>query len=572
MKQPNPFGELCAKWMIQHFFVAGIALAAAAVIVGCARLRPAEKSAQTSVATPVVIPRPAKLVLQAGHFNVGPATAVGIESEADDALEAAAFLSDWLIQATGDAHPVNTFVDEERPRGIIFTKRGAKPEWGEEGYGLEITSKQAFIRANSAAGFFYGVQTLRQLLPPDAETVAGSQGTREWSAPCVTIEDMPRFGWRGLMLDSSRHFQEKEFIEHLLDVMAYHKLNRFHWHLIDANGWRLEIKRYPELAKKGSWRGTDARGDSGWYTQEDVREIVAYAKHRHIMVIPEIEMPAHTESALYVFPQLTCTGKPIEVGEPGLDYFTKNDSNLPYCAGKEATFEFLENVLTEVTELFDAPFIHVGGDERPNGSWERCPDCQARMKAVGAKDEHDLQNYFMRRITDFLATKHRRVISWAVTRSDPYNPEDMDDLGHDAIIQNWHEETRFALSKGWDVINSANRFVYLDYPAFSLVGKPAWMPLLPLEKVYQFEPVPDGVSGDAAKHVWGGEACLWTEEVPQEKIYDALFPRLLALAEVTWSPATGKNYADFAARVKLHAAWLRGMGVEYGRPPEEDAK
>jgi hexosaminidase len=259
------------------------------------------------MATPVVIPRPVKLVLQAGHFKVGPATEVGVVSGADDAREAAAFLSDWLTQATGGARPVNTFVDEERPRGIIFTKRGAKPEWGEEGYGLEITSKQALIRANSAAGFFYGVQTLRQLLPPEAETVAGSRGTHEWSAPCVTIEDMPRFGWRGLMLDSSRHFQEKEFIEHLLDVMAYHKLNRFHWHLIDANGWRLEIKRYPELAKKGSWRGTDARSDSGWYTQEDVREIVAYAKRRHIMVIPEIEMPAHTESALYVFPQLTCT-------------------------------------------------------------------------------------------------------------------------------------------------------------------------------------------------------------------------------------------------------------------------
>jgi hexosaminidase len=572
MKQPNLFRELCAKRMIQHFFVAGIALAAAGIIMGCARLRPVEKSAQTPVATPTVIPRPVKLVLQAGYFKVGPATAVGVESGADDARGAAAFLSDWLTKATGGAHPVNTFVDEELPHGITFMKRGAKPEWGEEGYGLEITSKQVLIRANSAAGFFYGVQTLRQLLPPEAETVAESRKTREWSAPCVAIEDMPRFGWRGLMLDSSRHFQEKEFIEHLLDVMAYHKLNRFHWHLIDANGWRLEIKRYPELAKKGSWRGTDARSDSGWYTQEDVREIVAYAKHLHIMVIPEIEMPAHTESALFVFPQLTCTGKAIEVGEPGLDYFTKNDSNLSYCAGKEATFEFLENVLTEVTQLFDAPFIHVGGDERPNGSWEQCPDCQARMKAVGAKDEHDLQNYFMRRITDFLATKHRRVISWAVTRSDSYNPKDLDDLGHDSIIQSWHEETRFALSKGWDVINSANRFVYLDYPEFSVVGKPAWMPLLPLEKVYQFEPVPKEVSGDEAKLIWGGEACLWTEAVPQEKIYGALFPRLLALAEVTWSPAAGKNYEDFAARVKLHAAWLKGMGVEYGRPPGEAAK
>jgi hexosaminidase len=572
MRQPNLFKELCAKSTVRNLFVVGIALAAAGVIAGCARSRPVEKRAQTPPAAPAVIPRPVKLVPQPGHFEVGPATAVGVVRGADEARGAAAFLSDWLRQATGGARPVNTFEDEEQPRGIIFTKRGAKPEWGEEGYGLEITSKQVLVRANSAAGFFYGVQTLRQLLPPQAEGDAGSHGTHEWHAPCVEIEDFPSFGWRGLMLDSSRHFQEKEFIEHLLDVMAYHKLNRFHWHLIDANAWRLEIKRYPELARKGSWRGTDARGDSGWYSQDDVREIVAYAKRLHIMVIPEVEMPAHTASALYVFPQLTCTGKPIEVGKPGLDYFTQNAGNLPYCAGKEATFEFLENVLTEVTELFDAPYIHVGGDERPDGFWEKCPDCQARMKAVGARDEHDLQNYFMRRITDFLATKNRRVISWAVTRSDAYDPKDLDDLGHDAIIQNWHEETRFALSQGWDVINSANRFVYLDYPEFSLAGKPDWMPLLPLEKVYQFEPVPEGVSADAAKHVWGGEACLWTEQVPQENVYAALFPRLLALAEVTWSPADGRNYDEFAARVALHAAWLKRMGVEYGRPPEETAK
>ncbi len=572
MQQPSFSKEHCAKCIVHRLFRVGITLAAAGVIVGCARLHPVDERTQTPSAMPVVIPRPVKLVLQAGHFEVGPATTVGVVSGADDAREAASFLCDWLTPATGGARTVNTVVDGEWPRGIILTKRGAKPEWSEEGYGLEITPKQVLIRANSAAGFFYGVETLRQLLPPGAESVAGSRGTHEWNAPCVEIEDFPRFGWRALMLDSSRHFQDKEFIEHLLDVMAYHKLNRFHWHLVDANAWRLEIKRYPELARKGSWRGTDARGDSGWYSQEDVRQIVAYARRRHIMVIPEIEMPAHSTAALYVFPQLTCTGKAIELGEPGLDYFTKNADSLPYCAGKEATFEFLENVLTEVTELFDAPYIHVGGDERPDGLWQKCPDCQARMKAVGAKDEHALQNYFMRRITDFLATKNRRVISWAVTRSDPYNPKDMDDLGHKAIIQNWHEETQFALSQGWDVINSANLYVYLDYPEFSRVGKPDWMPLLPLEKVYQFEPVPKGVSGEAAKRVWGGEACLWTELVPQEKVSGTLFPRLLALAEVTWSPAAEKNYDDFAARVKLHAAWLKGMGVEYGRPTEETAK
>jgi hexosaminidase len=572
MRKLNLLKELCAKRVVQGLFVVGVALAAAWAIVGCARLSTTEKRSETPPATPVVIPRPVKLVQQAGHFEIGPATLVRVVSGADEAREAAAFLSDWLTQATGGARPVNTVVDEGRPTGVIFTKRGAKAEWGEEGYGLEITSKQALVRANSAAGFFYGVQTLRQLLPAEAEKVEGSHGTHEWNVRCVKIEDFPRFGWRGLMLDSSRHFQEKEFIEHLLDVMAYHKLNRFHWHLIDENAWRLEIKRYPELARKGSWRGTDARGDSGWYSQDDVREIVAYAKRRRITVVPEIEMPAHTAAALYVFPQLTCTGKAIELGEPGLEYFTKNAGNLPYCAGKEATFEFLENVLTEVTGLFDAPYIHVGGDERPDGFWEKCPNCQARMKAVGAKDEHDLQNYFMRRITDFLATKNRRAISWAVTRSDAYNPKDMDDLGHDAIIQNWHEETRFALSRGWDVINSANLFVYLDYPEFSRVGKPDWMPLLPLEKVYQFEPVPKEVSGEVAKHVWGGEACLWTEQVPQEKVNGALFPRLLALAEVTWSPANGMNYQDFAARATMHGAWLKGLAVDYGRPSEEVAK
>ena len=537
--------------MIQKLFVFGITAIAGVSL-----------SAQTKPTAPAVIPRPVKLVLQAGHFEVGPATAVGVIKGADDARDAAAFLSDWLTHATGRARPVNTLRNETRSRGIVFTKRGAKPEWGKEGYGLEITPKQVVIRANSAAGFFYAVETLRQLLPPDAESAAASGETRTWQAPCVTIEDFPRFAWRGLMLDSSRHFQSKEFIEHLLDVMAYHKLNRFHWHLIDENAWRLEIKRYPDLAKKGSWRGTNDPGDSGWYSQDDVREIVAYAQRLHIMVIPEIEMPAHEAAALSVFPQLTCTGKAIKPGEPGLEYFTKNAGNLPFCAGKEATFQFLENVLTEVTTLFPAPYIHVGGDERPDGIWDKCPDCQARMKAIGAKDEHDLQNYFMRRITDFLATKNRRVISWAVTRSDPYNPKDLDDLGHGAIIQSWRDETRFAVGKDWDVINSANRNLYLDYPEFPHEGKPDWMPLLPLKKVYQFDPVPEGVSGDAAKQVWGAEACLWTELVPQDKVYAALFPRLLALAEVTWSPAEGRNYDDFTARVKLHGAYLKGMGVE----------
>jgi hexosaminidase len=571
MKSRRPFKDFCARFAIQTICMAWIALTAAGGDLDPSQSRSIEGQPLAPPAAITLMPRPVKFDLQTGRFDLGADTTVGIGAGADEAKDAAAFLNDWLVQATGGKHPVNASVLENQVGAVIFTTHGAKSQWGEEGYGLEITPKQALIRANSAAGFFYGVETLRQLLPPAAEKALKLPAVRTWSAPCVEIEDYPRFGWRGLMLDSSRRFQEKEFIEHLLDVMAYHKLNRFHWHLIDGNAWRLEIKRYPELAKKGSWRGTDARGDSGWYTQEDVREILAYAKRRHIMVIPEVEMPAHTAASLYVFPQLTCTGQPIQVGEPGLEYFTKNADKLAYCAGKEATFEFLQNVMTEVADLFDAPYIHVGGDERPQGSWESCSDCQARMKTIAAKDEHDLQNYFMRRITAFLATKNRRVITWAVTRSDAYDPKDLDDLGHNAIIQSWHEETPLALSKGWDVISSANLYVYFDYPEFSRAGKPDWMPLLPLNKVYQFEPAPKELNADAAKQVWGGEACLWTELVPQEKVYSALFPRLLAVAEVTWSPSEGKNYDDFAARVNRHAAWLKNMGVQWNRPSGQPA-
>lgn len=523
------------------------------------------------VAPPSLIPRPASLIPGEGAFTIDKHTALYFDPSSRGARDAARFLADVIEKGTRLQLAVKPATMSEAPSGgILLTAADADPALGNEGYSLTSTRLSVTIRAPGDAGLFYGAQTLRQLLPPEIESRPPGNPAPGWAIPCLRVDDQPRFAWRGLMLDSSRHFQDKDFILHVLDVMAGLKLNRFHWHLVDANGWRLQIDRYPRLTDIAAWRGEGDRRHGGFYTKDDVREILAHAKDLHIDVIPEIEMPAHEAAALFAYPELTCSGKVFPVGDGGLDHYSAHVGNIPFCAGRDETFVFLENVLTEVCDLFDSPIIHVGGDERPKGLWEKCPLCQERIRAEGLKDEHDLQNWFMRRIVKFLASKNRRAISWAVTRSDPYNPTDMDDLGHGALIQNWHEGTRFAARQGWDIVNSANGFVYLDYPEFPGMGKPKWMPLLDLEKVYSFEPVPADLEPEFRKHILGGEACLWTELLPREKVYGALFPRMLALAEVVWSPADGKDFADFRGRVERMEGRLGRMGVEYGKPPEAD--
>lgn len=436
---------------------------------------------------------------------------------------------------------------------------------GQEGYRLKIIAEGAIIEAPSPAGAFYGGQTLRQLVAArDAED----------ALPSLHIEDSPRYAWRGFMLDCSRHFTDKAGILRLLDLLALHKMNVFHWHFIDNNGWRPEVKRLPRLTDFAAWRGPKHDRYGGFYSQEDIREIVAYAAERFITVVPEFEMPGHSTAALAAYPELTCSGKPLKL--PGddeslpnehLQWFTRHNGAPPFCAGSDAVLEFHSQVFDELLPLFPSKVIHVGGDERTTGTREKCEKCQARMKQKGLADEHDLQNWFMRRISDELNSRGKRAISWGVTRSNPYQPTDMDDLGNNAMVHNWHNGTAFAARKGWDVLNSNNAFVYFDYPEVPGLQKPSWMPLLPLKKVYSFQPTPQELAPEHARNVVGLEACLWTELVPQDVQDQHIWPRLLAVAERAWSPAETSNFAAFESRLSNYKPWLQRKGVKFGPPP-----
>ncbi len=404
---------------------------------------------------------------------------------------------------------------------IPLPGNGAVTELGGEGYELEITpAGEAHVRAETAAGRFYGEQTLRQL---------AAQGP----LPPGRIVDRPRFRWRGLMLDVARHYRSVSFIKRRLDVMAVLKLNRLHLHLVDDQGWRLEIKRYPGLTDIGSRRP----GQEGFYTQDEIRELVAYAAERFITVVPEIEMPGHCLAALAAYPELSCTGGPFAV---------KTSWGITpdvYCAGNEAVFAYLENVLEEVLALFPGTFVHIGGDECLKDRWKACPKCQARMKAEGLRDEHELQSWFVRRMERWLNGRGRRLIGWDEILEGGLAPN--------ATVMSWRgmQGGIAAAQAGHDVIMTPASNCYLDYDH----------ELLPLEKAYAFEPVPEAVP---MERILGLQGNLWSEFTPTEQDVDRqVFPRLCALAEVAWSPAEKRDWADFQKRLPACLEVLRQSGV-----------
>lgn len=524
----------------------------------------------------LIIPRPMQLEPLPGQFVLTPEVRIGIPPGADEDVRfAGRVLREAVLSATGlelalleETADANGGASSAPAGGILLTTSDAPAGLGNEGYELTVAPGGVLLRAASGRGLFYGVQTLRQLLSPPPAAPA---------LPALRVTDRPRYAWRGFMLDCSRHFMDKAFVRRVLDLMAFHKLNVFHWHLIDNNGWRMEVASYPKLIETGAWRGPVGDRYGGYYTKDDIREIVACAAERHITVVPEFEMPGHSDAALACYPELTCSGEPWRFPEgplpdDHLQWFARS-GRRPFCAGRDEVFAFHEAVFDEALELFPSPVWHVGGDERPQGVWETCPRCQARMKAEGLRDEHDLQNWFMRRIAEILARKGKRVISWAVTRTDPYNPSDMDDLGHGAMVQNWHDGAAFAARQGWDTVNSNNLFVYFDYPELpeQRDEKPDWMPMLGLETVYAFNPTPEGLSPEEARHIVGTEACLWTEQVPQEEVDIHIFPRLLAVAETAWTPQEKRDYADFLRRLAPHQARLEAMGVRFRKPKRAGA-
>ncbi|HEY5270204.1 MAG TPA: beta-N-acetylhexosaminidase [Anaerolineales bacterium] len=431
---------------------------------------------------------------------------------------------------------------------------------GREGYRLEVRPEVIVIEAPGTAGVFYGIQTLRQLLPVEIEE-RRPVSDLDWRVPCVLIEDRPRFAWRGFMLDEGRHFQGKETAMLTLDLMALQKLNVLHWHLTEDQGWRIEIKKYPKLTKIGSQRTGmsktflgkqhDGIPHSGFYAQDEIREIVAYAAERHITIVPEVEMPGHSLAALASYPELSCTGGPFEVAT--------HFGIFPdiYCAGKETVFTFLQEVLDEILELFPSPFIHIGGDEAPKKRWKGCPDCQRRIREVGLKDEHALQVYFTNRIAAYLDSKGRHVMGW--------NEILQDGLVKGAVVQFWrrgHQRLLDAIrNEKRAVVMSTYLDAYLDHS----------YRLMPLSRAYRYEPVPAELDENETGNILGLEFPLWSEWVLNRARLDyQAYPRLTAMAETGWTPKDKKDFKDFHRRLEKFLTRLDRLGVRYA--PLNDAE
>jgi hexosaminidase len=386
-----------------------------------------------------------------------------------------------------------------------------------------------------------------------------------WSLPAVTIEDTPRFKWRGVMMDTSRHFMPKAFVERFVDLMASYKLNTFHWHLTDDQGWRIEIKRYPKLTEVGAWRketraghegpnaGFDGVPHGGFYSQQDIREVVEYARERFVTIVPEIEMPGHAQAAIASYPELGNTHEPIAVGTVWGVY--KNIFNVD-----DSTIRFLQQVLDEVIRLFPGQFVHVGGDEAVKDQWKASPSAQVRIKALGLKDENELQAYFTKQMDAYLTKKGRRLVGWDEILEGGLAPG--------ATVMSWRgvNGAIAAAQAGHDVVMTPNNAMYFDhYQSRDTAREPlAIGGFLPLETVYAFDPIPPVLTADQARHVLGVQANIWTEYIPTPQQFEYMaFPRTLALAEVAWSPAAARNLADFSARVDVDLERLKRLGVNY---------
>lgn len=483
-----------------------------------------------------VVPLPGKVDVRQGKFELNGHTVLITDRKSKPAAE---WLAAQLNPATG--HKLAVREGKSAVSNSIFLTVSPSATMGQEGYELTVTPDKVVVHGGGAAGAFYGCQTIRQLLPPQIESSVKVPDA-SWSIQCVKIEDTPRFGWRGCLIDEARHFLGKDVIKRQIDLLAAYKLNRLHWHLTDDQGWRIEIRKYPKLTGVGAWRGADRQG--GFYTQKDIREIVQYAESRHVLIVPEIEMPGHAQAALASYPQLGCRGEGYTVGTTWGIY------NDVYCPGNDEVFTFLENVLLEVMDLFPGQYIHIGGDEVPKDRWQKCPKCQARIKANGLKDEHELQSYFVKHFDKFIRTHGRKLIGW---------DEILDGgLAEGAVVQAWRgmDEGIKAANQDHDVIMSPTSDCYFDY------GYDA----ISTMKIYFFEPLPKEVRKDKTSRILGLEGNLWGEGIPNSDRLDFQgFPRLCALAEVGWSPQELRDADNFAKRIKTQYERLDLLGVKYNR-------
>ena len=507
-----------------------------------------------------IIPRPSQVKPRSDSFTLTPDTVI---VAGDGAQAKAEQLARALRPATGFALPV---VGEARANAITLRLDTSLEKLGAEGYTLEVSADGVKLVAPSETGLFYAAQSLRQLLP-----IAIFSDTLEdtaWTIPGVEIEDTPRFGWRGAMLDTGRHFMPLPFIKKFIDLLSLHKLNTFHWHLTEDQGWRLEIKKYPRLTEIGAWRKQTMEGHytknprtfdgvrhGGFYTQAEVREVIAYARERHVNVVPEIEMPGHAQAAIAAYPELGNTGEQLEVHDQwGI---IENVYNV-----EESTMQFLEDVLSEVIELFPSTYIHVGGDECPKAQWKASPKAQARMRELGLHEEDQLQSYIIGRMDAFLHTRGRKLVGWDEILEGGLAPH--------ATVMSWRgvQGGIAAAKAGHDVVMAPTTHTYLDYYQAEPSGEPlAIGGFLPLEQVYAFDPVVPELNADEAKRVLGGQAQLWTEYMPNsDQVEYMAFPRLCALAETVWTSKSGQSFDDFRSRLTAHLERLGRLGVKHHQP------
>jgi hexosaminidase len=426
-----------------------------------------------------IIPKPQKVVVNSGEFKINRNTKIIIDEEDLQINKAVKYLHNRINTACGYDLPIKNSVDNLSSNYIHF-KLTDNSNIIKEGYLLNVENDRIVMEASTPAGFFYAVQTIFQLLPPEIYGYEESSGAG-WQIPAVSISDKPRFPWRGMHLDVGRHYFDKEFIKKYIDLLAMHKMNKFHWHLTEDQGWRIEIKKYPRLTEISSVRQEtmgDGKPYGGYYTQKDIKEIVKYAEDRFITIIPEIEMPGHSVAVLAAYPEFACTDGPFEVAT---EWGIHKDV---YCAGNEKTFQFLEDVLTEVIDLFPSKYIHIGGDECPKDRWKECTKCQARIKNKGLKDEHELQSYFIKRIEKLLSLKGKNLIGWDEILEGGLAPQ--------ATVMSWRgiKGGVAAAQQNHDVIMSPTSHCYFDYFQGSPLNEPtAFGGYLPISKVYSYEPI-----------------------------------------------------------------------------------
>lgn len=507
-----------------------------------------------------IIPLPSTYELKPGTFYITGQSSIGIDKSDPEMTALANYFNEEISDATGFSLPVNN-------SGTIIFQLGEHKELGEEGYQLSISSDQLILSAYKHHGIFNGIQSVLQLLPPEIKSKT-VQADATWSINCIEVTDKPQFAWRGLMLDVSRHFFTKQEVKKFIDQMAEYKYNVFHWHLTDDQGWRLEVKSLPRLTAIGAWRAprvgnwwerepqlpTDSLSYGGYYTTEDIREIVEYAQQRYVTIVPEIDIPGHSMAALSAYPEISCTGGPFHVNV-GNTFYTEIENSL--CAGNEQTFEVLDSVFAEVARLFPSPYIHIGGDECYKGFWEKCPKCKMRIQKEHLKNLEELQSYFVKRVAAMVQKRGKQVIGWDEILEGGLAPE--------TIVMSWRgmKGGIEAAKQGHSVIMTPTDHCYLDFYQGDPTVEPNTYSMLRLQDCYKYQLIPDSVD---ASLIMGGQGNLWTESVPHyRQVEYMIWPRALAISETLWTDARLRNWKFFVNRVEQQFERFDRSGVNYAR-------